>query len=103
MAALRIAKVVYRTTRCVARSAIKLASGHKVIYPEFAAATIDRDDVLVIQQQLLEEPEGQWSDPTPILEMERRIAQWNGSAGAVSFISGRVALSAVIIAVGSNI
>ena len=60
--------------------------------------TLDEDD-LALAARLLDNPAG-WTDPAPIQMFERTFADWNGSRHALSFVSGRVALSAAIEALG---
>lgn len=63
----------------------------------FAAGTIDRNDVDIARSCL--SGNASYSGDT-IKEFEQTFAQWNGSAFAFSFISGRTALSACIDALG---
>lgn len=66
--------------------------------PSLASMTLDSDDVR-LARHLLRNRE-KWGDTQVVREYESAFARWNGSAFALSFLGGRVALSAAIYALG---
>lgn len=66
--------------------------------PPLVAATIDREDAGLARRLLKDR--GSWRDSAPVEDFERAFASWNGSLHARAFMGGRVALSAVISAMG---
>ena len=66
--------------------------------PPFIAGTTDKEDVRRARKWL-KKPE-EWYDQSVVQNFEKGFADWNGSECAVSLMGGRVALSAVIEALG---
>jgi dTDP-4-amino-4,6-dideoxygalactose transaminase len=76
----------------------KVASGRPLTLPSLSSMTLDEDDVQLAQAWL--EDRHTWYQTDEVKEYETRFAAWNGSAYAFSFMGGRVALSAIIHALG---
>jgi len=64
----------------------------------FAAGTMDIEDVRIAEKQL--KNQGSWYDRAVVADFEKEFGAWNGSRYAFSFMGGRVALSAIIYALG---
>jgi perosamine synthetase len=75
-----------------------LLRGWPLVYTGPASMTIEAED-LELAADLMRD-RSRWSDPGSIVRFEDRFAGWNGSAHAVSFVSGRVALAAAVGALG---
>ena len=80
------------------KNAANFARGLPVSLPSLGSMTLDLDDVSLARQFLKKEAYDQDSKIT--LQYEQEFAQWNGSKHAFAFMSGRVALSATIHALG---
>lgn len=72
--------------------------GRPLSGPPLIATTLDADDARHARK-LLRERDG-WYDPAQVEAFERSFAAWNGSRQALAFMGGRVALSAIISALG---
>ena len=66
--------------------------------PSLVSRTLEPQDVELARHWLDRTQE--WADPAPVAAYEAAFAAWNGSAHAVSFGAGRVALSAIVEALG---
>lgn len=66
--------------------------------PSLVSRTLESADVELARSWLDRTQE--WSDPAPVAAYEAAFAAWNGSSHAISFGAGRVALSAIIEALG---
>lgn len=66
--------------------------------PSLVSMTLDQDDVDLVQEWLRRRDA--WHDPAGAQEFEAQFARWNGSKYAFAFMSGRVALSACLYALG---
>jgi perosamine synthetase len=86
------------SARHQARNLARFGLGRPLAPPSFAAATLDEDDVAVARDWL--DRPGAWDDTALVTEYERAFAEWNGSAAAFAFMSGRESLSACIAALG---
>jgi dTDP-4-amino-4,6-dideoxygalactose transaminase len=93
-----LAKAFVQLSYRQARKLTKIVSGRKVAFPPFGSVTLDLDDVVIARAWLKREAE--WYRQAKIDEYHAAFAAWNGSAYAFSFMGGRVALSAVIYALG---
>lgn len=76
----------------------RVARGIPLAYPPLASMTLEEDDLNLARRMLRDR--GSWGSRQPIVEFEARFAEWNSSMHAYSFMSGRVALSACISALG---
>lgn len=81
-----------------AKNLVKLAQGNLVVAPSLGSMTLEADDVRLAKQWLNSPRE--WFRNEETKQFHERFAEWNGSAHAYSFMSGRVALSAIIHALG---
>lgn len=72
--------------------------GKSLTTPSFTAATTEQEDVQCAREWL-ERPDD-WYDQSVVEEFESVFADWNESKTAKSFMGGRVALSAIIEALG---
>lgn len=71
---------------------------HQLHIPDYTVSmTLDEDDVQ-IAEQWLNTPTTAWFSHEMVEQYHRAFAEWNGSARAFSFMSGREALSACIFA-----
>lgn len=68
-------------------------------HPTFVSMTLDEDDIK-IAYDWLNKPKSTWFEQDIVEQYHQTFAQWNGSKGAFSFMSGREALSACIFAIG---
>src|SRR5262249_23710376 len=75
-----------------------LLRGWPLVYTETAAMTLDEDDIVLADGLLADRSD--WRSIDPVVDFERQFAAWNGSAAAFAFVSGRVALAAVLDALG---
>jgi perosamine synthetase len=91
----RSAVRIARSQLIVARNLLR---GWPITYTGTTSMTIDQDD-LDLAAGLLRD-RSSWSDPSPIDDLERAFAAWNGSRHALTFVSGRVALAAAARALG---
>ena len=66
--------------------------------PPFASGTIDEDDIHLVNIWL--EDSSNWYIDSEVEKYQNEFAEWNGSIYAFSFMGGRVALSAIISALG---
>lgn len=76
----------------------KLADGEPLCAASLGGMTLDLDDVQIARASL-RDPSG-WGDVEPVLRFQEDFARWNGSRHAFAFMSGRVALSACLDALG---
>lgn len=76
----------------------RVARGEPMTFPSFASMTLDADD-LALAAAWLARPDD-WYRPDEVERYHAAFAAWNGSAHAFSFMSGRVALSAILHALG---
>ena len=76
----------------------RLLKGKSVTSPSFIAATTDKDDADRVREWL-NRPED-WYNQATVEHFESAFAGWNSSAHASAFMGGRVALSAIISALG---
>lgn len=72
--------------------------GRPLTSPPLTSSTLDEDDVN-LARRTLQRKEG-WFDQSIVDRYEATFAKWNGSRHAVAFMSGRVALSGCIHALG---
>ena len=81
-------------TKNLARTAL----GVPASYPALGSMTLDEEDVAIARRFLRDQTDWGWSGY--VSDYEKRFADWNGSRHAFAFMSGRVALSACVHAVG---
>lgn len=81
-----------------AKNLVKYTTGRPLVYPSLNSMTLDKDDVAIARLWL--ENKSAWYDECVTAEYEEQFALWNGSQYAFAFMSGRVALSACIYALG---
>lgn len=81
-----------------AKNLVKLAQGKLVVAPSLGSMTLEADDVQLAKRWLTSPRD--WFRDDETKQFHERFAAWNGSADAYSFMSGRVALSAIIYALG---
>jgi len=87
-----------RLVRSQATNLRNLLRGWPLVYTSTTAMTIDDDDLALASSMLGNR--GDWHDAAPAAAFERAFREWNGSAAAFGFASGRIALSAAIEALG---
>ncbi len=87
-----------RVIRHQASNLVRFATGAPVAPIPMGSMTLDLDDV-TIARQCLADPES-WTDENAVIQFESDFARYCGVPEAVSFKSGRVALSAVLDALG---
>jgi perosamine synthetase len=83
-------RVAYRQMKTMYR----LATGQTLMPPPLVSATVDEDDVAVAGRWSKQRQD--WYEEAVVQEFEEQFARWNGSSFAFGFMSGRVALSAII-------
>lgn len=76
----------------------KLLNHKPLTVPSLTSMTLDTDDLQIAREWLLKKEE--WYNPNIVAQFETEFARWNGSQYAFAFMSGRVALSACIYALG---
>jgi perosamine synthetase len=92
------AKLLARVGYHYLRSMVRVVRGQSLTMPSLGSMTLDEDDVQLAKAWLKKRSDWYRSD-----EIERyhiAFADWNGSVHAFSFMGGRVALSAIIYALG---
>jgi dTDP-4-amino-4,6-dideoxygalactose transaminase len=82
----------------IATNVNMMIRGIPITFPSLGSMTLDRDDVCLAKTLLANDEE--WYDMSPLKMYENKFRQWNGSKHAFAFMSGRVALSACIYALG---
>lgn len=90
----RIARSIFQAGYHQLRKIYRLSKGEPLSLSFLSSQTLDEDDVEVAQYWL--QNRDAWYSHTPVLEYEKKFAEWNGSSYAFSFMGGRVALSAII-------
>ena len=81
-----------------ASNLVRLVTGMPVAPVPMGSMTLDMDDV-VVARECLANPDD-WTDEEPVARFESDFATYCGADEAISFKSGRVALSAVLDALG---
>ena len=76
----------------------RLASGGPLTLPSLISTTLDQDDVELAKHWLKQRQN--WYRLEEVEEYNNAFASWNESSFAFSFMGGRVALSAIIYALG---
>ncbi|MCS3855304.1 dTDP-4-amino-4,6-dideoxygalactose transaminase [Salinibacter ruber] len=87
-----------RVMRGISRDLYEFINGKPLMTPPFVGGTLEAEDARRAQIWLRRRE--QWYDPDPVVEFEEKFADWNGSKHARAFMGGRVALSAIIHALG---
>jgi len=77
---------------------IRLISGSPITETPYCSATLGEDDVLIARHYLKDR--SSWFDGQIVSEYEKKFSGWNESKYSFAFMSGRVALSACINALG---
>jgi perosamine synthetase len=72
--------------------------GREISHLSFVARTMDQEDIESVKVSLKDKES--WTNQDLVMLYEERFACWNGSRFAFSFMGGRVALSAIIHALG---
>lgn len=80
------------------RNTKRFVSGRRLTVTPLSSMTLDQDDVDLAESWLLDKRH--WENQEVVSKYEAEFADWNRSAQAFAFISGRVALSACIHALG---
>ena len=80
------------------KQAISFLKGLPTTFPSLGSMTLDADDVDLAHHLLSQR--AYEDDSKATLHYEQEFARWNGSEHAYAFMSGRVALSAAIYALG---
>jgi perosamine synthetase len=80
------------------RNLVKLTLGRPLVTPSYGSMTLDEDDIQLAKAWLKDRQV--WYRNDKVEEYHAGFANWNGSAYAFSFMGGRVALSAIIHALG---
>lgn len=80
------------------RGRFRRVVGEEPRLPSLVSRTLELEDV-ELARRWLDTPFA-WDDPEPVEIYQAEFSRWNGSTHAVSFAAGRVALSAVIEALG---
>jgi dTDP-4-amino-4,6-dideoxygalactose transaminase len=93
-----VTSAIVRIARSQAIVARNFLRGWPIVYTGPTSMTIDDDD-LELAAELLRD-RSLWADRSPITAFEQAFADWNGSRHALTFVSGRVALAAVLQALG---
>lgn len=76
----------------------KFILGKPLSFPSLSSTTLDKDDLDLARQWLVSR--SRWQEKETVARYEAEFASWNGSKYAFAFMSGRVALSACIYALG---
>lgn len=87
-------RALFGVVRHQSGNLVRLLTGLPVAPVSMGSMTLDLDDV-GIARQCLANPES-WTDEEPVIQFESAFADYCGIDEAVSFKSGRVALSAVL-------
>lgn len=82
-----------------AKNVVKLALGRPLTTPSLGSMTLDEDDVQ-LARDWLKRPQDWYGADEVVQQYQTEFARWNGSRYALSFMGGRVALSACIYALG---
>lgn len=93
-----LARALKQIGRNQTRNARNVIHGRPLTTPSFGSVTLDINDVDLARRQL--DDRSDWDDHEIVARYEREFAVWNGSRYAFAFMSGRVALSACIYALG---
>ncbi|MBX0330769.1 aminotransferase class I/II-fold pyridoxal phosphate-dependent enzyme [Oscillochloris sp. ZM17-4] len=91
-----IARVIRAVGRGQVRNLWYLANRLPLQAPSLTSMTLDADDLAVARRWLRHRTD--WDACEPVARFEAAFAQWNGSAAAYAFMSGREALSACLTA-----
>jgi perosamine synthetase len=82
----------------LSQALLRSAKGGPLALPSLGSMTLDEDDVQ-LAEEWRQRPD-EWYRLDEVEQYQAAFARWNGSAHAFAFMGGRVALSAIIQALG---